>query len=306
VTYPASVALTEREPGAATGSEPAGDSGQVAARRRDDSEIVIRPARGWAPLNLHELLAHRQLLYLLTWRNIKVRYKQTALGAAWAVIPSVLTMLVFTVIFGHLGKLSSDGAPYALFSFCALVPWTFFSSSISLSSGSIVENERLVTKVYFPRLLIPLAATIVGLLDLAIAFVLLVILAFAFGVYPDLSILAIPPLVVLACAAALAIGLILSALNVFYRDVKYVIAFLIQFWLFVTPVAYASSIIPKHWQPVYGLNPMTGVIDGFRWAMLDTAFPWSTLPVSIASAIVLLVASLYYFRRVEDTFADVV
>jgi lipopolysaccharide transport system permease protein len=291
--------VAERRPG------PPAEAG-VRAKRRTAAEVVIRPARGWAPLNLHELWTQRELLYLLVWRNVKIRYKQTVLGAAWAVIPAVLTMLVFTVIFGHLGKLSSDGAPYALFSFSALVPWTYFSGAVSLASTSVVENERLVTKVYFPRLLIPLSATVVGLLDLAISFVLLVIIAIAYGVYPDVRILAVVPLVVLACAAGLAVGVFLSALNVFYRDVRYVITFLIQFWLFATPVAWSTSIVPAVWRPVLGLNPMAGVVDGFRWAMLSTPFPTSTLPVSIGSTAVLLVGALYYFRRVEDTFADVV
>jgi lipopolysaccharide transport system permease protein len=271
------------------------------------TEVVIRPARGWAPLNLRERWDLRELLYLLVWRNVKVRYKQTALGAAWAVIPSVLTMVVFTVIFGRLGRLSSDGSPYALFSFCALVPWTFFSNTVTLGSSSLIENERLVTKVYFPRLLIPLSATLSGLLDLAVSFALLLVLSFAFGVYPDLHALAVVPLAVLATVASFAVGLTLSALNVFYRDIRYVIAFLIQFWLFATPVAYSSSIVPEQWRPFYGLNPMTGVVDGFRWAMLDGApAPVWTLPVSVVSTALVLLAGLYYFRRVEDSFADVV
>jgi lipopolysaccharide transport system permease protein len=268
---------------------------------------VIRPARGWAPLNLREFFEHRELLYLLIWRNVKLRYKQTVLGAAWAVIPSVLTMIVFTVIFGRLGQLSSDGAPYALFSFCALVPWTFFANSVSLASSSVVENERLVTKVYFPRLLVPLSATLSGLIDLIVSLVLLLALCFAFGVYPELRAVCVLPLAALATTAAFAVGMTLSALNVFYRDVRYVIPFLIQFWLFITPVVYSTSIVPANWQPVYALNPMVGVIDGFRWALLeDAAAPVATLPVSAASAVVLLVLGLYYFRRVEDSFADVV
>jgi len=302
VNYCARVALAEQQD--TRGSE----SAAVAASsgRRDAFEVVIRPARGWAPLNLRELWVHRELLYLLVWRNLKVRYKQTALGAAWAVIPSVLTMLVFTVIFGHLGRLSSDGSPYALFSFCALVPWTYFAGSLSLASTSLLENERLVTKIYFPRLLIPLAAVLVGLLDLTIAFGLLLVLAAFYGVYPDVRALTVVPLAGLACAAAFGVGLLLSALNVFYRDVRYVIAFLIQFWLFVTPVAYSASLVPERWRLLLGLNPMAGVVTGFRWAMLDGPFPTVTLPVSIASTAVLLLAALYYFRRVEDTFADVV
>lgn len=276
------------------------------AQRREPAEVVIRPVRGWAPLNLREIWTRRELLYLLVWRNAKIRYKQTILGAAWAVIPAVLTMVVFTIIFGHLGRLSSNGKPYALFSFCALVPWTYFSNAASLGSTSLVENERLVTKVYFPRLLIPLSATVVGLLDFAISFGLLVIMAVVYGEYPTIRALAVIPLAALACGAALAVGTFLSALNVFYRDVRYVITFLVQFWLFATPVAYSSSIVPHRWRLVLGLNPMAGVVDGFRWAMLRTPFPSSTLPVSVVTTIVLLLAAVYYFRRVEDSFADVV
>ncbi len=270
-------------------------------------EILIRPQRGWAPLNLREIWDHRDLLYFLVWRNVKVRYAQTALGAGWAVLQPVLAMAIFTLIFGRLTHLSSDGAPYALFSYCALVPWTYFSNAVTLASTSLVENERLVTKIYFPRLLVPLAATLGGVLDLAIAFVLLIALALGFGVLPDLKILAIPPLVLLAAAAAFAVGMSLSALNVFYRDVRYVIAFLIQFWLFATPVAYSSSVIPHAWRPVYALNPMVGVVDGFRWAVLKTApSPGITIAISLASTVALLTGGLYYFRRVEDSFADVV
>jgi lipopolysaccharide transport system permease protein len=293
--------------------EPGGD---VAPRLRtlpgdalplEAGEILIAPQRGWMPLNLRELWDNRELLYLLIWRNIKVRYKQTVLGAAWAVIPAVMTMVVFTLIFGRLAHLASDGSPYALFSYCALVPWTYFSSAVSQASTSLVENERLVTRVYFPRLLIPLSSTLSGLLDLVVAFLLLVALSLAFGVFPTVRILAIPPLVGLAAAAAFAVGMALSALNVFYRDVRYLIAFLVQFWLYATPVAYSSSIIPHAWRPLYGLNPMAGVVDGFRWAILKHApAPGITLVMSVVSVVILLTAGLYYFRRVEDSFADVV
>jgi lipopolysaccharide transport system permease protein len=273
----------------------------------ESSEIFIGPHPGWMPLNLRELWDHRDLLYFLIWRNVKVRYKQTALGAAWAVIPPVMTMVVFTLIFGKWANLSSDGSPYALFSYCALVPWMYFSSSVTLASTSLVENERLVTRVYFPRLLIPLAAALASLLDFAISFLLLVVLSLGFGVLPDLKILAIPPLTLLTAVTASAVGMSLSALNVFYRDVRYVIAFTVQFWLFATPVAYSSSIVPDTWLPLYALNPMVGVVDGFRWAILPNApAPGTTLPISLASVVVLLTAGLYYFRRVEDSFADVV
>jgi lipopolysaccharide transport system permease protein len=259
------------------------------------------------PLNLRELWDHRELLYFLVWRNIKVRYTQTVLGGAWAVIPPVVTMVVFSLIFGRLAGLSSDGSPYALFSFCALVPWTYFSNAVTKAGGSLVENERLLTKVYVPRLLVPLAGVVAFLLDFAISFVLLMALMLGFGEVPSARILAIPPLVVLTVLAAFALGICMSALNVFYRDVRYVNTFLIQLLLFVSPVVYTSSIVPESWKPLYGLNPMAGVIDGFRWALLDGApRPGITIVMSLVSVSALLVGGLYYFRRVEDVFADVI
>jgi lipopolysaccharide transport system permease protein len=295
----------DASPGQAPHRPEVSPSAALAAAR--EHEILITPALGWAQLNLRELWEHRELLYLLIWRNVKVRYKQTVLGAAWAVIPAVMTMVVFTLIFGRLAHLSSDGSPYALFSYCALVPWTYFSNSVTQASTSLIENERLVTRVYFPRLLVPLAACLGGLLDFVIAFVLLLVLALGFGEVPDVRLLAVPGLVALAVVASFAVGITLSALNVFYRDVRYVIAFLIQFWLFATPVAYSSSLIPHAWRPVYGLNPMAGVIDGFRWAVLGRiAFPGVMLGMSVLSVALLLFGGLYYFRRVEDSFADVV
>ena len=242
-------------------------------------ETLIEPRRGWAPLNLRELWDHRDLLRFLVLRNLKVRYKQMVLGAAWAVIQPVMVMVVFTLVFGRLAGLSSDGSPYALFSLAALVPWMYFSNALTQASNSVVQNERLVTKVYFPRILVPLAAVMASLVDLAIAFVVLFGVTLAFGVLPDLELLLVPPLVLLVTVAALAAGTCLAALNVFYRDVRYAVAFLIQFWLFVSPVAYSSTIIPDAWRPLYALNPIAGVIDGFRWALLDDA-P-SPFPVSL-------------------------
>ena len=270
-------------------------------------ETVIEPRRGWAPLNLRELRGHRDLLYFLVLRNLKVRYKQTVLGAGWAVIQPVMIMVVFTLVFGRLARLSSDGSPYALFSFAALVPWVYFSNALTQASNSIVQNERLVTKVYFPRILVPLAAVVAGLVDLAIAFVVLLGLTVAFGVLPRLDLLIVPPLVLLVVVSALGAGTCLAALNVYHRDVRYAVAFLIQFWLFISPVAYSSSIVPDAWRPLYALNPMVGVIDGFRWALLDDApSPFLNLAISAASATTVLLIGLYYFRRVEDAFADVV
>ena len=266
----------------------------------------IRPATGWTSLGLKELWEYRELLYFLTWRDIKVRYKQTALGAAWAIIQPVFMMLVFSLFFGRLAKVPSDGIPYPVFTFCALLPWQLFAHSLTESSNSLVANERLITKVYFPRLVVPIAAVLGGLVDFAIAFILLLGMMAYYGIVPGIAVLALPALILLAIMTALAVGLWLSALNVQYRDVRYTINFLVQFWLFATPVAYPSSLIPKAWRPLYGLNPMAGVVEGFRWALLGKAQPpGPILAVSIGVVLVLLLGGLYYFRRMEQQFADV-
>jgi lipopolysaccharide transport system permease protein len=284
--------------------ETSASSGQ---RERSDPGVIIAPRHGWAPLDLRELLEHRELLYFLIWRNIKIRYKQTALGGAWAVLQPILIMAVFALIFGRYAGLPSDGSPYALFCLTALVPWLYFSNTLSQGSNSLIENERLITKVYFPRLLIPMSAVLAGLLDLLIAFVVLLVLLLAFGEVPTVEFAAVPLLMLLVTAAALAVTTLFAALNVYYRDIRFVTAFLVQFWLFITPVAYASSLVPDSVLPLYGLNPMVGVVDGFRWALLDSA-PWPaiTLPMSVVSVFILLLGAFYYFRRVEDSFADVV
>ena len=268
--------------------------------------IVIQPSSGWVPLRLGELWAYRELLYFLVWRDIKVRYKQTALGAAWAVIQPFFTMVVFSVFFGRLAKLPSDGLPYPVFTYCALVPWTYFATALTMSSNSLVDHARLITKVYFPRLLVPAASVLAGLVDLAIAAVVLVAMLLYYGIAPTPAVVLLPVFVLLAAATALAVGLWLSALNVQYRDVRYTISFLVQFWLFVTPVAYSSSLVPERWRALYGLNPMTGVVEGFRWALLGKAEPpGAMLLASAGSVAVLLLGGLYYFRRMERRFADV-
>jgi lipopolysaccharide transport system permease protein len=236
-----------------------------------------------------------------------VRYKQTALGAAWAVLQPLATMLAFTLFFGKLARIPSDGHPYAIFSFAALVPWTYFANALTQASNSLVDHERLITKVYFPRLLLPLASVLAGLVDFGIAFVVLLGLGIHFGLTPGIRVLVVPLLVLLVAATALGAGLWLSALNVQYRDVRYVTPFIIQFWLFITPVAYPSSLIPDRWRAVYGINPMAGVVEGFRWALLGSGS--SLAPVitsSIITIVVVLTGGLYYFRRMERTFADVV
>lgn len=268
---------------------------------------VIQPSRGLVSLRLKDLWQYRELLYFMIWRDIKVRYKQTALGAAWAVLQPLLTMVVFTIFFGKLAKVPSDGIPYPIFSFCALLPWQLFARSLTESSNSLVTNQRLITKVYFPRLVIPLAAVLAGLVDFAIAFLVLVGLMFYYGIFPGLALLALPLFLLLAIVTSLAASLWLSALNVQYRDIKYTLPFLIQFWLFASPVAYSSSLVPAPWRLLYGLNPMVGVIEGFRWSLLGkTEAVW---PLVITSAVLvagLLWGGLVYFRQMEKTFADVV
>lgn len=269
--------------------------------------LFIRPSRGWVSLGLQELRDYRELLYFLVWRDIKVRYKQTILGVAWAVLQPFLTMVVFSVFFGRLAKLPSDGIPYPLFSYCALLPWQLFSHALTESSNSLVANQQLITKVYFPRLVIPISVVLAGLVDFGIAFLVLLGMMLYYGIVPTTAILTIPFFLLLSIATALAVGLWLSALNVQYRDVRYTIPFLTQFWLFVTPIAYSSSLVPEQWRALYGLNPMAGVVEGFRWALLAKAgAPEPMVIVSALAVGVLLVGGVFYFRRMEKTFADLV
>jgi lipopolysaccharide transport system permease protein len=269
--------------------------------------LVIRPATGWTAPELKEVWAYRELLYFLTWRDIKVRYKQTALGAAWAVIQPFFMMLVFSLFFGRLAGVPSDNIPYPVFVFCALLPWQLFAQALAESSNSLVANERLITKVYFPRLVVPIAAVLGGLVDFAIAFVVLLGMMAYYGIVPGLAVIYLPLFVLLAVMTALGVGLWLSALNVQYRDVRYTLTFLTQFWMFITPVAYPSSIVPEKWRALYGLNPMAGVVEGFRWALLGkTEAPGPLLAVSVVAVVVILVGGLFYFRRMEETFADIV
>jgi len=268
---------------------------------------IIRPSQGWASLRLGEIWNYRELLYFLIWRDIKVRYKQTVLGAAWAIIQPVFAMAVFSVFLGRLAKVPSDGLPYPIFTYCALLPWQLFAYAMAESGNSLVASQNLITKVYFPRLVIPIAAVLAGMMDFAIAFVVLLGMMIYYGITPTVAIWSLPLFLLLAIATALAIGLWLSALNVTYRDVRYTIPFLTQIWLFATPVAYPSSLLPEKWRALYGLNPLAGVVEGFRWALLGKAEgPGPLLAVSVVMVLVLLVGGLYYFRRMEKTFADVV
>lgn len=270
--------------------------------------LRIEPSRGWVSLKLRELWEYRELLYFLTWRDVKVRYKQTVLGAAWAIIQPLMTMVVFSLFFGNLAKIPSDGIPYPIFSYAALVPWTFFANGMGQSSNSLVGAANLIKKIYFPRLVIPISSVISGVVDFALAFVVLLGMMLAYGIVPTLNVVFLPFLLLLAFVTALGVGMWLSAMNVQFRDVRYIIPFLTQFWMFATPIAYPSSLIENDLlRTLYGLNPMTGVVEGFRWALLDTdTAPGPILLVSTLAAIGLLVSGAYYFRRMEKTFADVV
>jgi len=268
--------------------------------------LVLEPEKGWLALELGDLWRYRELLFFLTWRDIKVRYKQTLLGAAWAVLQPLLTMLIFSIIFGQLAKLPSEGIPYPIFTFTALLPWQLFAFALTNSSNSLVGSQTLVSKVYFPRLVIPIASVLPGLLDFGISFVVLVGMMIFYRVPLGGRMLLLPLFLALALASALAIGLWLSALNVEYRDVRYVVPFLTQFWMYATPVAYSSTLIPEKWRLLYGLNPMTGVVEGFRWSLLGSGDVGGLLWVSIGIVIVLLVSGLVYFKRMEGTFADVI
>jgi len=269
--------------------------------------VYLRPPGRWTRLNLADLWEYRDLLYFLIWRDIKVRYKQTVLGAAWAILQPLLTMIVFSIVFGRLGKLPSDGIPYPVFTFAALLPWQLFAYAMTEASNSLIGSQNLITKVYFPRLVIPIAAVLGGLVDFAISFVVLLLLMLGYGIAPTIAVLSIPLFIILVIATALGIGLWLSALNVKYRDVRYTIPFLTQFWLFLTPVAYSSSLVPAKWRILYGLNPMAGVVGGFRWALLgEKDAPGPMLAVSIVIVAVLLITGLYYFRRTEASFADTI
>lgn len=265
----------------------------------------IEPSRGWVSLRLRELWEYRGLLYFLTWRDIKVRYKQTALGVVWAILQPFLTMLVFTFIRG-LAKIPSEGFPYPVFCFAALVPWTFFANGLTQSSNSLVGSANLITKVYFPRLTIPLATVLSGVIDVLLAFGLLLIMMLYYGVTPSWQVIYLPLFLLLALVTSLGVGLWLSALNVQYRDIRYVVPFLAQFWMLATPIAYPSNLIREPWRTIYGLNPMAGVVEGFRWALLGTAAPGKLMIVSSLVSLLVLVGGAFYFRKMEKTFADIV
>ena len=281
----------------------------VGAEERAASNVAvirIEPSCGWISLKLYELWEYRELLYFLIWRDVKVRYKQTVLGVAWAIIQPVVTMIVFSLFFGRLAKIPSDGVPYPIFNLAGLVPWSLFSNGLSHVSNSLVDSSNLIKKVYFPRLAVPVGALLSGLVDFALAFIVLLGMMLYYGLFPTANMLFFPLLILLALVTCLGTGLWLSALNVQYRDVRYIVPFMIQLWLFASPIVYPSSMLPEPWRTVYGINPMVGVIEGTRWALLGTnTAPGPIIAVSSLAALALLISGAFYFRRMEKTFADV-
>jgi lipopolysaccharide transport system permease protein len=267
--------------------------------------IRIEPPRGLFELRLREVWAYRELLYFFVWRDVKIRYKQTVIGVLWVVLQPVLNMLIFTLFFGHLAKLPSDGLPYPVFYFAALVPWTYFAYALQMTTNVVVDNQHLITKVYFPRLILPISSALSGLVDFSIGFAVLTIFTLAYGIRPTLAALWLPALLTLAVFTALGVGLWLSALNALYRDIRYVIPFLVQFWVFASPVAYPSTLVPPRWRWLYGLNPMAGVIDGFRWAITGRGQPPGILLLASSAVVALmLLGGLFFFNRMESAVAD--
>ena len=282
---------------------------EMAGSGSPDSQIptiVIRPPRKWVPVDFKELWEYRELLYFFTWRDVKLRYKQTGLGIAWAIIQPLFLMIVFSLFFGGLAKIPSDGIPYPLFSLAALLPWTLFAEGMTRSTISMVSNANIMTKVYFPRLIMPVASIMSPLVDFCVAFGILIIMMAYYGFVPTINVIFLPLLVVFAMMTSLAVGLWLSALNVKYRDFQYTVPFLIQIWMFASPVVYPASMVPQQFQFLYALNPMTGVIEGFRWALLGTNPPTTMIFISLGVVIALLVSGVFYFRRMEQFFADIV
>jgi lipopolysaccharide transport system permease protein len=275
-------------------------------RLPDEPLFVVEARKPKVGINLKELWTHRELLFFLVWRDVKIRYKQTLLGAAWAIIQPLLTMLVFTFIFGRIAKIDSNGIPYPVFAYAALLPWTFFANAITQSGNSIVGSAHLITKVYFPRPIIPVAAVCAGLVDLAVAFPMLVVLMFYYRIGITLNALYLVPLVVLTTLLAIAVGTWISAINVKYRDVKFAMPFVVQIWMYLSPIAYPSKVIPVKWRTLYSLNPVVGIVDGYRAALLGQAFEWKTLLISLAVTLVFLVLASHQFRKMEKGFADII
>jgi lipopolysaccharide transport system permease protein len=269
--------------------------------------LILQPSKGWLRLDLQPVWDYRELLYFLVWRDIKVRYKQTAIGAAWAICQPLLTMMIFAVIFGRFAKIPSDNVPYPIFAFAGLLPWTYFSQSISRSGASLVSDANLIKKIYFPRLVIPTAAVVAPLVDFALSFLILLVLMGWYRVQPGWGVVTLPLFTALAVCAALGVSLWLSALNVRYRDVGHAIPFLVQFWMYASPIVYPMSLIPERWRTLYSLNPMAAVVEGFRWGLLGKQSPdWSVIAIGTVVAVVLFASGLVFFKRMERSFADIV
>jgi lipopolysaccharide transport system permease protein len=275
--------------------------------RVDDLRVIRIEACKNPGLGFRELWEYRELLYFLVWRDVKVRYKQTAIGASWAVLQPLLTMVIFTLVFGRFANMPSNGLPYPIFTYVALLPWTYFARSLSQSITSVVGNAHLITKVYFPRLLLPISAVVAGIIDFAIAFAFLIVMMFWYGIVPDWEIVFLPFFILLTMMTALSVSLWLSVINVRYRDIGQAVPFLLQIWMFISPVAYAVSVVPEKWRLIYSLNPMAGVVEGFRWALTHSESP-PILPIVISTIMVaaLLYGGLVFFKRMEETFADVI
>jgi lipopolysaccharide transport system permease protein len=270
-------------------------------------QVILQPTSGWRSLGLRELWEYRELFYFLTWRDVIVRYKQTVLGIAWAIIQPLIAMIIFNIFFGQLAKIPSDGIPYPIFSYAALVPWMFFANGLNQSSNSLVGNANLIRKVFFPRLIVPVSTVLSGLVDFVIAFLVLVAMMFYYGRVPTINVLWLPLLIVLALTISLGVGLWFSALNCHFRDVRYALPFITQIWMFATPIVYPSSLLSEPWRTLYGINPMAGVVEGFRWALLGTGTaPGLMIAASSIVAIIVLIGGAFYFRKIEKTFADVV
>mgnify|MGYP000858748062 FL=1 len=275
---------------------------------RRPETVIIQPVKGWIALNLRDLWIYRELVYFLTWRDLKVRYKQSVLGVLWAIIKPLLTMVVFTIFFGNLAKLPSDGLPYPIWSYTGLLPWEFFAAALSVSARSMLTSGSMVSKIYFPRIIVPLSSVFANLVDFLIAFVILIGMMFFYHITPTINMVWLPAFLLLAVITALGVGLWFSALLVMYRDVNYMLPFITQLWMFISPVVYASSTIPEKWRFLYSLNPMAGVVEGFRWAMLGTTQSISPLMVGISAgiALVIFISGLFFFRRMERVFADMI
>jgi lipopolysaccharide transport system permease protein len=269
--------------------------------------VHIEPSRGWVSLRLKELWTYRELFYFFVWRDIKIRYKQTVLGASWAIIQPLMTMVIFSLFFGRLANMPSDGIPYPIFSYAGLVPWTFFANGLLQSSNSLVNNSNMIKKIYFPRLVLPISSVFSGIIDFGLAFVVLLLMMAYFQIYPTVNVTWLPFFILLAFVTSLGVGFWFSAMNAQFRDIRYIVPFVVQAWLFITPIAYPSSLLSEPWKTLYGLNPMAGVVEGFRWALLgtDTA-PGSITIVSTIMAVLILISGVFYFRRMEKTFADVI